>query len=316
MGLFSNDKKLCPICGKPTPRLFPTKVADAAICKECDKKINLPDGLLEQMSLKEFEEYIQFYDANQPLRDAFSETYKYDLGFLSGCFVIDMDNRLFRLKNDERTLVMEGANLKSFRIMENDKPIYESGNDVLKCYHSDVPERVNAMSDQVTRFMVLLREYEMLEKMADMHERMEVKDKNNSKPYVSHPTRPYFDTPAPFENFCIELSLAHPYWNEWRWEISAPSFDRECPSIADYLQRYEEAVAGLHAWAANLMQLVCPGASEIYEGGNPMEATRQAMPVQSADNTIEQLKKYKELLDAGILTEEEFTAKKRQLMEI
>lgn len=26
MGLFSNNKKLCPICGSPTPRLLPTKV--------------------------------------------------------------------------------------------------------------------------------------------------------------------------------------------------------------------------------------------------------------------------------------------------
>ena len=28
MGLFSNNKKLCPICGSPTPRLLPTKVED------------------------------------------------------------------------------------------------------------------------------------------------------------------------------------------------------------------------------------------------------------------------------------------------
>ena len=31
-------------------------------------------------------------------------------------------------------------------------------------------------------------------------------------------------------------------------------------------------------------------------------------------NAIEEIKKYKELLDAGILTEEEFAAKKRQLL--
>ncbi|MBE6008914.1 MAG: SHOCT domain-containing protein [Lachnospiraceae bacterium] len=33
-------------------------------------------------------------------------------------------------------------------------------------------------------------------------------------------------------------------------------------------------------------------------------------------NVVEELKKYKELLDMGIITEEEFTAKKRQLMDI
>ena len=48
MGLFSNNKKLCPICGAPTPRLFPTKVEGLPICKECDAKIELPDGALDQ----------------------------------------------------------------------------------------------------------------------------------------------------------------------------------------------------------------------------------------------------------------------------
>ena len=30
MGLFSNNKKLCPICGSPTPRLLVTKIEGAA----------------------------------------------------------------------------------------------------------------------------------------------------------------------------------------------------------------------------------------------------------------------------------------------
>ena len=41
MGLFSNNKKPCPICGNATPRLLPTKVEGVPICKECDKKIDL-----------------------------------------------------------------------------------------------------------------------------------------------------------------------------------------------------------------------------------------------------------------------------------
>ena len=45
MGLFSNNKKLCPICGSPTPRLLPTKVEDMPLCKECAGKVDLPDGV-------------------------------------------------------------------------------------------------------------------------------------------------------------------------------------------------------------------------------------------------------------------------------
>lgn len=42
MGLFSNNKKLCPICGNPTPRIFSTKIEGTPTCKECDKKANQP----------------------------------------------------------------------------------------------------------------------------------------------------------------------------------------------------------------------------------------------------------------------------------
>ena len=51
MGLFSNNKKLCPICGSPTPRLLATKIEGQPICKECDSQIDLPDG--KQSGLRE-----------------------------------------------------------------------------------------------------------------------------------------------------------------------------------------------------------------------------------------------------------------------
>ena len=51
MGLFSNNKKPCPLCGSPTPRLLATKVEDMPLCKECAGTIDLPDGALELMTL-------------------------------------------------------------------------------------------------------------------------------------------------------------------------------------------------------------------------------------------------------------------------
>lgn len=67
MGLFSNNKKPCPICGNATPRLLPTKVEGVPICKECDKKIDLPNGVLDSMTLDDFRRYIDFYNKNQVL---------------------------------------------------------------------------------------------------------------------------------------------------------------------------------------------------------------------------------------------------------
>ena len=67
MGLFSNNKKLCSICGNPTPRIFSTKVEGTPICKECDKKADqLPLGTTDTMTLDQFKAYLDFYEANQP----------------------------------------------------------------------------------------------------------------------------------------------------------------------------------------------------------------------------------------------------------
>jgi hypothetical protein len=80
MGLFSNNKKLCPVCGNPTPRLLATKIQDTPICKECDKKIYLPKGRTDRMTIDDFKQYIQFYEDNQALRDQFEENYSFNFG--------------------------------------------------------------------------------------------------------------------------------------------------------------------------------------------------------------------------------------------
>ena len=72
-------------------------------------------------------------------------------------------------------------------------------------------------------------------------------------------------------------------------------------------------VNALHTLARNLMQLIAPGAPETGAG-----AAQTAAPAQTggAPNAVEELKQYKSLLDAGVITEEEFAAKKRQQLGI
>ena len=80
MGLFSNNKKLCPVCGNPTPRLLATKIQDTPICKECDKK-NLSAKRQDRSDdHRDFKQYIQFYEDNQALRDQFEENYSFNFG--------------------------------------------------------------------------------------------------------------------------------------------------------------------------------------------------------------------------------------------
>ena len=94
MGLFSSNKKLCPVCGEPTPKLLPTKVDGTPICKACASKIELPEGMINQMSVEAFTEYIAFYDNNGSLRDIFRDTYTYSQGFFKADIASSIDSNL------------------------------------------------------------------------------------------------------------------------------------------------------------------------------------------------------------------------------
>ena len=287
MGLFSNNKKLCPICNNPTPRLLSTKVEGVPICKECAAKIFLPDGALDQMSLDEFRQYIEFYEDNKELRVAFSEPYSGD------------------------GLVMGAANLKSFRILEDDKPLFESGMSTLICHKSNVPDRINEMAPLITQFGMELREYEMWEQMEEMRRERNGQDNDRR----SYRTRPTFDAQLPFQHFNIEITLEHPYWSIFTKSINAPDFSTTEPSVVSYMQEYNQKVEDMHKLATNLMQIICPGAGERQEGG--ASTAGAAIPAAAAGGSAaDEIQKYKALLDAGAITEEEYAAKKRQLLGI
>ena len=81
-----------------------------------------------------------------------------------------------------------------------------------------------------------------------------------------------------------------------------------------------EQTEELHQLAKKLMHMMDPKAGETQVGGAAAAAATaqsaaQAVPTVPAD-AVAEIQKYKTLLDAGVLTEEEFTAKKRQLLGI
>ena len=313
MGLFSSSKKLCPVCGEPTPKLLPTKVDGTPICKSCASKIELPDGMINHMSVEDFTEYVTFYDNNGSLRDIFRETYTYSQGFFKADIAVDVANRLFRLRNAKDALVFEANNLKSFRILEDSKVLYESGENSLICNESDVPERINGMHVVIEQFRARRQHYEFMERMQRREEEAaRQRGETYNKQYISCP---FFEGNEPFNSFFIELNFEHPYWEIFRGEIKGTKFSTTNPEVSTYLCEYQNAVERLHELAMNLMQIMCPGAQEIH-GTDLQKAasvTRQA-PMSSENNAIEEIKQYKELLDAGIITEEEFSIKKRQLL--
>ena len=316
MGLFSNNKKLCPICGNPTPRLLSTKIDGQPICKECDSKIDLPAGAVNQMSLTDFKKYLVDFQDNQTLQDEFTTTYHFDIGFWGCSVFLDETHGLFRMKEDSGW-VFQGKDLKSFRISEDRSPLFESGSGTLKCTASDVPTRVNAMADTIARFHMEKQEFERREAMEGLRRCIdETNEERRERERTNALYRPRFDVPAPVKEFRVELTLDHPYWKSFDEKISAPEFDRDYPRAEDYLRTYREQTEELHLLASKLMRMIDPNAGETRIGGGAQSVQAAQPTVTLPTDAVSEIQKYKALLDAGVLTEEEFSAKKRQLLGI
>lgn len=310
MGLFSNNKKPCPICGSPTPRLLPTKIEGVPICKACNAKIDLPNGAPGDMTLDGLRKYLAFYEENQALRDRFTEQYRFDFGLCTGWILIDRTHGLFRVRDDEGAIVFEKAVLKSFRVLEDKEVLFEGSAAGLDCHESKIPERAWLMATMIDRFNEKRAEHERILEMERVRYLNRSRDEWWDREREIERDKPRFTEAPPFRRFNVELKLDHPYWSEYKANINGPDYDDDCPSVEGYLHAYQEGVDKMYGLAHELMQFIAPNAPE--RGWGAETAPQQAGEVDA----VEALKRYKELLDTGVLTEEEFTAKKRQLLGI
>ena len=99
-------------------------------------------------------------------------------------------------------------------------------------------------------------------------------------------------------------------------EISAPVFSSQYPSVDDYLREYDDKVNELHELAAQLAHIMNPAAAERWEDEVQTAASAPAAAAPAAADPVAEIQKYKLLFDAGVITEEEFAAKKKQLLGI
>lgn len=226
MGLFTNNKKLCPICGSPTPRLLASAVDGQNLCKECAGKINLPDGVQDGMTVDDFREYINLHDANKPLRDSFTETYRYNFGFFRGALLLDLDHQLLRLGDGEAVFAMEPANIRSFRILEDGEVLFEGEKGNFRSYKSDIRERLKELKPRIEEYKMLRHEYEI---MAEMERNREQNGRDNDRDFRDRVTEPDFNVPNPVDKFAVEIILEHPYWKNFYKETGAPKFNRIIP---------------------------------------------------------------------------------------
>lgn len=238
-------------------------------------------------------------------------------GFLSGDLLVDEEHRLLRLKGYDGALVFPASALKSFRFMEDGKTLFEGKADGLHCFRSDVPERARALQPRIDRFLIRKEEHERMERMERMRDRQERRpgEPDDRRPDIPAPR---FDVEAPVRKFNVEVTLDDPYWKSFRDELNAPDFSSFDPSVNDYLCDYDNKVSELHDMAFALARVMNPAAREIWDDDAAAASAQPAAPVQAAPavDTVAELQKYKMLLDTGVLTEEEFAAKKKQLLGI
>lgn len=307
MGLFSNKKKPCPICGNATPRLLPDTVEGMPICKECARKKDMPDYVFDGMTVEAFRQYLDFHQQNQPLRNQFQPTFSWEE------ISLDVPKRLFRVNKNAEALVLEASCLRSFRVLEDSNVLLESTPAGLRSYDSDVPARVQAAMPVIAQFNMQLEQFRQMERM-----RESMKRRGEDPPYVSEPL---FDYPIFQKGFVVELTMEHPYWGGTHSRYTpGPRFDVTYPRTDDFLRDYEREVRQLNDLAAHLMSFLGGGTAPVQPARSaPAQNSASAPSVGAAApaaDPVAEIQKYKALLDSGIITEEEFTAKKRQLMGI
>ena len=286
MGAFSDNKENCPVCERVNER-----------------------------PLTESEPYAAALQENQALQATFQSTYCFRADQGDGPLFLDEEHGLLCVGEDG--WVLEGKALRSFRISEDGAPLFESGIGTLKCTVSDVPDQVNVMAAEIARFHLERQRFERWEAMDGLHRAgTESSEERRERERTNDLYRPRFDVPAPVKEFRVELTLDHPYWKSFDEKISAPEFDRDYPRAEDYLRTYREQTEELHLLASKLMRMIDPNAGETRIGGGAQSVQAAQPTVTLPTDAVSEIQKYKALLDAGVLTEEEFSAKKRQLLGI
>lgn len=301
MGLFTK-KDPCAICGEKVKGLLPWKVEGQYVCNDCYGVVDI-QGDANKMTMQEFLQYRAFREENQKLAEQFTISEKVDFGAFDTKIIFDFDKQLFCMSKRPDKTIFHGSELKSFVIKEDSFPLIEGSASGLVRHESGV-------QDQVRTYMPMITQFQMEKEMRRQREQME-SYKNESERVELSPLR--LELPKPFDKFQVELYFEHPYWNTITCDKSAPSFRDDAPDIGRYLRDYDEGVNCMETLARSLMRVAFPDAAVAGPAdAGEAEQMQTAHPTDVAD----ELRKYKALFDDGILTQDEFEAKKKQLLNL
>lgn len=283
----------CPICGGKISWLLSSKIEGQHICDTCRSKIDMESDKESNLTMQEFKEYLAFHEHNQLLKNRFVISERINFGLWDMNIIFDYENKLFCMSKNPDKTVFKAVHLKSFTIKEDKAILFEGSSAGIKGYPSTVPERAMALAPQIT-------EYILKRQMGLTLGKLEDGKANRSAPI------PYYNVSEPFRAFHVELHLEHPYWTVIECDINGPRFDNTHPDVNNYLHDYWHRVKELE-------KLV-----EAFRMVAFWKVPDQSLGINTASlaDTIEEINEYKVLTEQGIITWQEFEAKKKLLLGI
>ena len=302
MGLFSK-KSPCPICGGKISWFLPTKIEGEYICDTCNNKIDMENDKRIHLTMQGFKKYLTFYNQNQLLKDQFVISERIDFGLWYTKIIFDYKHKLFCMSKNPDKTVFEGKHLKSFTIKEDSMPLFEGSAEGIRRYTSTVPERAMALAPQIAQFMMNREMARVVDKMDDGNENRIT-------------SMQYFDIPEPFQTFNVELHLDHPYWTVIKCDMEGPRFDNNRPDVNDYIREYKRSIEEIEKLVLALKTISFQGIPGRFMGSSTVRAQEVNIVSAPPVDAIEEIKKYKALMEEGIISQKEFEAKKKQLLGI
>lgn len=282
-------KKFCAICGNKVKGLLPASFGDAYVCGTCLGVVDIEDDIRFKMTIEDFLKYRDFRTENQKLKDIFKIKKSYDFGIFFNKLCVDTVNNMFCLNQDLSSTIFKAEDVDYFTITEDSELLYEGKTTGLNFYESFVPEHARALSPLIQQI------------------RYDEQHRKEDEGYVGTTIDP------PFEKFYINIYLKnHPYRSAVKIKYDGPYLSTSNPSISEYIAEYRKKAEEMAELAQVLMGLVEAGAKAR---GEAFTCEKAEEPAEEKD-AVAEIKRYKELFDLGAITEEEFAAKKKQLMDI
>lgn len=265
MGLFTNNKRPCPVCGKGTPRLLATEIAgDVHLCSDCSGKISMEVSRIGDMSMDDLMAHLALREENaRLLREVFRPNKVYEIGWTH--LNIDEANRLFTIPLN---MCGDTKNPPIFKFDELTGYELEEENFVIERFmQGDV-------SPQYTSRFFIPQTHSY--------------DKDDKQPQIT--TR----------SFKLNLYLNNPCWSKVESDAGSAS-----GNDFNFQRDYNQHLNKLRFVTTALVNIIGQGNRPADQSGNTQG---------NADTVANELKKFKELQDSGIITSEEFDAKKKQLL--